>query len=198
MASLFDEILLKGIKSGQMPARSEEAKKWFRTKAREVGRVSESTILKDSRERLKDRSAIGRMYFFVYDAKHKATLPYYDKFPLIFPVDKTSDGFFGLNFHYLPLPLRAKLMDSLYDITNNKKYDETTKLKLSYGILKGAQKFSLFKPTFKRYLNSQVRSRFVEVAPAEWDIALFLGSDQFAGASRNQVWRDSKEIMRKK
>lgn len=196
MAALFDEILAKGIRAGQLPARSSTAREWFRDKAKELGKVSESQILRDDTDRLKSRSAIGKMYFFVYDAKHKKTLPYYDRFPLIFPVDKVPGGFYGINMHYLPLPLRAQLMDSLYDITNNKRYNESTKLKLSYGVLKGAEKFSLFKPTFKRYLNSQVRSRFVQIEPAEWDVALFLNSEQFVGASKTKVWADSKKIIK--
>lgn len=195
-AKLFDEILAKGIRAGQLPARSSTAREWFRDKAQGLGKVSESSILRDSTERLRNKTTIGKMVFFMYDAKHKATLPYYDKFPLIFPVDRTSDGFTGINFHYLPLPLRAQLMDALYDITNNDRYDETTKLKMSYGVLKGAEKFKLFKPTYKRYLTSQVRSRFVQIEPAEWDIALFLQTEQFIGASKTKVWADSKKIIR--
>ena len=196
MAKLFDEILSKGIRSGQIPARTSTAREWFRDKAKDAGKVSEQNILRGDTDRLKSRSTIGKMYFFMYDAKHKATLPYYDKFPLIFPVDRVQGGFYGINFHYLPLKLRAQLMDALYDVTNNQRYDESTKLKLSYGILKGAEKFSLFKPTFKRYLTSQVRSRFVEVYPSEWDIALFLNSEQFVGASKTKVWADSRKIIR--
>jgi hypothetical protein len=138
LAQIFDRILLQGIKSGQMPARSSAAREWFREKAKSVGKVSESKILRSDTDRLKNRTAVGRMYFFMYDAKHKATLPYYDKFPLIFPVERAQGGFFGINFHYLPLNLRAKLMDGLYDITNNERYDESTKLKLSYSVLKSA------------------------------------------------------------
>jgi len=196
LAKLFDEILSKGIRSGQIPARTSTAREWFRDKAKDAGKVSEQNILRGDTDRLKSRSTIGKMYFFMYDAKHKATLPYYDKFPLIFPVDRVQGGFYGINFHYLPLKLRAQLMDALYDVTNNQRYDESTKLKLSYGILKGAEKFSLFKPTFKRYLTSQVRSRFVEVYPSEWDIALFLNSEQFVGASKTKVWADSRKIIR--
>jgi hypothetical protein len=195
-AKLFDDILLKGIRAGQMPARTSTAREWFREKAKDLGKVSETRILRDDTARLKNRSAIGRMYFFMYDAKHKKDLPYYDTFPLIFPVDRTENGFYGINMHYLPLELRARLMDSLYDISNNNRYDETTKLKLSYGLLKGAEKFKLFKPTFKRYLSSHVRSRFVEVYPSEWDIALFLQTEQFVGASKTKVWADSKRIIK--
>lgn len=195
-AKLFDEILVKGIRAGQVPARTVTAREWFREKAKELGKVSESNILKGDTSRLKNRTAIGKMYFFVYDAKHKSTLPYYDRFPLIFPVDKVPGGFYGLNMHYLPLQLRAQLMDALYDISSNSRYDESTKLKLSYGVLKGAEKFSLFKPTFKRYLNSQVRSRFVEIQSSEWDIALWLNTEQFVGASKTKVWADSKKIIK--
>jgi hypothetical protein len=195
-ARLFDEILAKGIRSGQLPSRSSTAREWFRDKAKSLGKVTETRILRDDTDRLKNRVTVGKMYFFMYDAKHKDTLPYYDKFPLIFPVDKTPNGFYGINTHYLPLPLRAQLMDALYDITNNNRYDESTKLKMSYSVLKGAEKFKLFKPTFKRYLTSQVRSRFVQIEPAEWDIALFLQAEQFVGASKTKVWADSRKIIR--
>lgn len=195
-AKLFDTVLAQGIRAGQLPARSSTAREWFRDKAQGIGKVSESNILRDSTDRLKNKTTIGRMYFFMYDAKHKDTLPYFDQFPLIFPVDRTSNGFTGINFHYLPLQLRAQLMDTLYDITNNDRYDETTKLKMSYSVLKSAEKFKLFKPTFKRYLSSQVRSRFVQIEPSEWDIALFLQTEQFIGASKTKVWADSKKIIR--
>jgi hypothetical protein len=193
---LFDEILAKGIRAGQMPARTGIAREWFREKAKSLGKIQERQILHGDTERLKNRTTIGKMFFFMYEAKHKDTLPYYDKFPLIFPVDRVEGGFTGLNFHYLPLQLRAQLMDTLYDITNNNRYDETTKLRLSYSTLKGAEKFKLFKPTFKRYLSKQVRSRFVQIEPAEWDIALWLNTEQFQGASKTKVWADSKKIIR--
>jgi hypothetical protein len=196
VSKIFDDILVKGIKAGQMPARTSTAREWFREKAKSLGKVQESQILRSDNERIKSRTTIGKMYFFLYDAKHKDTLPYYDKFPLIFPVDRVEGGFTGLNFHYLPLQLRAVLMDSLYDITNNKRYDETTKLRLSYNVLKGAEKFKLFKPTFKRYLSSQVRSKFIQIEPSEWDIALWLQTEQFQGAAKTKVWADSKKIIR--
>jgi hypothetical protein len=195
-ARLFDEILAKGIRAGQMPARSSTAREWFRDKASSLGKVSETRILRDDTDRLKNRVAIGRMYFFMYDAKHKATLPYYDKFPLIFMVGPAKNGFFGVNTHYLPLKLRAQLMDGLYDITNNNRYDESTKLRLSYSLLKSTENLSLFKPCFKHYLSSQVRSRFVLIEPSEWDIALWLQTEQFVGASKTKVWADSRKIIR--
>lgn len=139
-----------------------------------------------------DRVDIGKMYFFVYDPKMKKELPYYDRFPLIFPFKELSDGFMGINLHYLPPRLRAKLMDALYGLVNNKKYDETTRLNLSYRILNGAARYRFFKPTVKRYLLEKVRSRFIEVNAEQWDMALFLPVEQFSKASKSKVWSDSR------
>lgn len=38
----------------------------------------------------------GCMYTFQYDAKHKATLPYFDRMPLIILVDFTKTGFYRI------------------------------------------------------------------------------------------------------
>ena len=146
-------------------------------------------------DRIRSQPTIGHMYMFYYDAKHKETLPYFDRFPMIFPYKKVRGGFMGINLHYLPHILRAKLMDSLYDISSNDKYDETTKLRLSYDVLSGAAKYKWFKPCIKHYLTSQVRSRFLYVYPAEWDIALFLPLERFQGATKSKVWADSKKLI---
>jgi hypothetical protein len=196
MAILFDEILTKGVRSGQIPAREQKAREWYRDTAKDYKRINEGGLMKGDPDRLTNRPMIGQMYMFYYDAKHKATLPYFDRFPLIFPYKKTSDGFMGINMHYLPLNYRAQLMDALYDVANNSRYDETTKLNLSYSMLNGAAKYKYFKPCVKRYLTNQVRSRFLYIYPSEWDIALFLPLERFQGASKAQVYKDSRSIIR--
>jgi len=152
--------------------------------------------MKQGGDRLTARPLVGSMYMFYYDAKHKATLPYFDRFPLIFPYKKVKGGFMGINMHYLPLQYRAKLMDSLYDVASNTKYDESTRLKINYKILSGASQFRYFKPCVKHYLTSQVRSRFLYVYPSEWDIALFMPLERFEGATKTQVYADSRKIIR--
>ena len=96
---------------------------------------------------------IGRMVFFKYDPKHKKTLPYYDLFPVIYVVDMAPGGYYGLNLHYVDPLHRVKLMDALWTTASNKKWDDSTRLKISYGILKSASKFKWFRPAFKHYLN---------------------------------------------
>tara|TARA_Y100000114_G_scaffold121862_1_gene117101 strand:+ start:223 stop:810 length:588 start_codon:yes stop_codon:yes gene_type:complete len=195
MASKFDEILAQGVRAGQIPARTQGARDWFRNKARGTTTTPEA-VVRGEKARYKNRVSMGKMYLFNYDPKTKATLPYYDRYPLIFPVQGAPGGFYGINMHYLPYVLRARLMDALYDLSSNERYDERTKLRLSYGILKGAAKYKAFKPTFKRYLSSHVRSRFIEINSSEWDIALFLPLESFAKASKGSVWADSRKMAK--
>jgi hypothetical protein len=197
MSRIFDEILYAGFKADKIPGKTADARKWYREKAKDFGRVNESAFFKDvSPNEYKSQAFPGRMYMFYYDPKHKDTLPYYDRVPLVFPVDKAPGGFYGLNLHYLPLKERAILMDALYETINNKRYDNTTKLKLSYQTLISASKYKLFKPAFKRYLTAHVRSRFVHIAPVEWDIALWMDVAKFEKASAKKVWDDSRNIIK--
>lgn len=205
MAEIFNDILLKGIRSGQVPARSSAAREWYRDQAKGVTRTNRNRSqsdklireLRSDRDRPQtDRFIMGNMYLFAYDPKHKDTLPYYDRYPLIFPINKAKGGFLGINMHYLPPILRAKLMDQLYTVLNNKNFDETTRLRASYNILNGAAKFREFKPTIKHYLNAHVRTKPAYIMPSEWDIALFLPTQKFVGATATQVYRDSRQIIR--
>ncbi|MDA8866206.1 hypothetical protein N9H77_01740 [Porticoccaceae bacterium] len=194
MAVIFDEILTKGVRSGQIPARTAKARDWYRGTAKQYKTVKENQFFgsKSDKDRMSSRPLIGGMYMYEYMAKTRAKLPYYDRLPLIFPFKTVKGGFYGLNMHYLPLPLRAKLMDALYETANNSKYDETTRLRINYQILNKAAKFEAFKPCVKRYLNSQVQSKFMYVYPSEWDIALFLPTERFVGASKSTVFAQSK------
>lgn len=193
MANLFDEIITKGVRAGQIPARTQRARDWYREQAGSFRRVNENKFFRSDKDRLSTKPIVGNMYMYFYDAKHKDTLPYYDRFPLVFPYAQAKGGFMGLNLHYLPLDQRAVLMNALYDVTSNSRYDESTKLKLNYDILKSAAKFKLFKPCVKHYLLSQVETQFMYIYPSEWDIALFLPTERFQGARKTTVFKDSRK-----
>ena len=194
MAIVFDDLLAKGVRAGEIPARTDGARSWYRDKARTT-RFTPDRLIKSDKERLTSKVMVGRMYHFFYDPKHKKTSPYYDRFPLIFPFKKVRGGFLGINLHYLPLRLRAKLMDGLYGLTRDNKYDEDTRLRISYNILNGAAKYKYFKPCVKHYLTPHVKSRFLEVYAAEWDIALFLPTERFVGANKRAVHADSRKMI---
>jgi hypothetical protein len=131
----------------------------------------------------------GQMYFFGYDAKHKDTLPYWDAFPLIFPLDDQGPHFLGLNMHYLQPNLRSALFDKL--VTDDKG-NRASQMARSYNTLKSAAKFQLFQPCLKRYLKSHMTSRFIHVPPEAWEDALFLPVADWRNATHATVWKKSR------
>jgi hypothetical protein len=190
---LFTEILENAKNSTTATA---NANMWLREQAQSVRNVSNpKQLLSKQTDRMVTTITVGRMYLFMYDPKMKDELPYYDRFPLIFPFRRVQGGFYGINMHYLPHMLRAKLMDSLYALANNNNYDDTTKLRLSYQLLNSASKFRYFEPCVKHYLNSQVRTRFLWVPADQWETALFLPLERFVGATKQQVRRDSRRMV---
>lgn len=186
--------LLKAKDAGE---RVNKSKTWFRDQAQAVGSVYIDRMSKNMQDRMTTKLQYGRMYMFWYDAKWKKELPYWDRFPLIFPIDPAEGGFYGINMHYLPYMARAKLMDALYTTLNNKAMDDTTKLKINYGILKSAAKFRYFKPCIKHYLTTHVQSRFLDVPADQWDIGLFLPLERFQKATKQRVWAESMAKIRK-
>ena len=88
-------------------------------------------------------------------------------------------------------------MDGLYDLVSDKRYDQDTRLKrLSYERLNSAARFRFFRPCLKRYLTRHVKSRFFEVNPSEWDIALFLRTERFEKKNKRSVWAESRKMVR--
>ena len=192
MAKLIDRVS-KQLQAGGLTLRTNKARNWLQrevAKASFASNVRGASILKDDTRKV-NKVLPGRLYFYVYDPKTKETLPYYDTFPLVLPIEIYSDGFLGLNFHYIRPKERLLLMDKLYDTLTNNNFDEKTKLRVNYDLLSNASRLEAFKPCIKRYLNSHIRSSIIEIGANDWEIALMLPVDNFVGASRNQVFRRS-------
>lgn len=187
---LIDRLKESLAKEGIEP-RTRLARQWLKSKTQNL-RVSGKDLMQD-RLKLRNKSLIGRMYFYYYDPKMKDTLPYYDRFPLVIPIERHNDGFIGLNLHYISPKYRIMLLDKLSSIMNNDEYDETTKLRISYDFLKRATKIFEAKPCIKKYLMAHVKSRFLEITADEWDIAVMLPVEQFVKARKSQVWQESKD-----
>ena len=197
MSSLFQKLELEAFRAGITP-RTAESREWFRKKVANMRNINRNTLMRDESLQLKNRQLIGSMNMFFYDPKHKDTLPYYDTFPLSIIVGPAPGGFYGMNLHYLSPINRAKFLDALMDITNNNRYDETTRFRASYDLLKRAGKYRLFKPCYKHYLSEHVRSRFARVEAPEWEIATFLPTANFQKSTRANVYRESARIARQR
>ena len=190
MAKLLDRIKTSLAKEGLTP-RTNASRAWLRAKVKDLKPTS-SALMRD-RDRLKNTSMIGRMYFYFYDPKTKDSMPYYDQFPLVIPIEKYNDGFLGLNLHYIHPKHRMVLLDKLSDTMSNDTYDEKTKLKINYRYLAAASRIFEANPCIKRYLFTQIESRFLEITADEWDIAAMLPLESFVGASTSKVYADSRK-----
>ena len=187
---LIDRIQSSLAKEGLQP-RTAAARTWLRSKVKDL--TPSKTALMRDQERLRNKSMIGRMYFYFYDPKTKDKLPYYDRFPLVIPIERYNDGFLGLNLHYIHPKQRLILLDKLSDTLTNDKYDETSRLRVSYPFLSSASKIFEATPCIKRYLFSHIESRFLEITANEWDIAAMLPMESFVGAKTSRVYSDSRK-----
>jgi hypothetical protein len=136
---------------------------WFKNK------LSDLTKRPNELFQQKARPEIGSMYLFVYDPKYKDTLPFYDMFPLVIPIEFQNEGFLALNLHYLPPNNRVSLLNALVSLSNNDKYDDSTKLRISYEVVcRYSSQFPGNKDCIKKYLYGHVRSQFQYVSPSDW------------------------------
>lgn len=193
--AVFTDLLNKGRTSDRESGL--KSREWFRSKARALTSVNPAAVISANRQSTVSRIQPGRMYLYQYDPKTKEKLPYWDKFPLVFPIKPVEGGFLGLNMHYLPHTLRAILMDRLYDLVNNRRYDETTRLRLSYDLLSSTTRYKYFEPCIKRYLYSHIQTRLLLIPANEWDIALFLPLERFQKSTKANVYKDSRTMVGK-
>lgn len=184
MASIFDP--LKDLQGNQLKSAS-----WYRNAASLItDRATQTQLLRDGK--LLGRPSAGRVSMFVYDAKTKAKLPYWDAFPMVLPIDVFRGGFVGLNFHYLPYGARFKLIEQLQSYASNGKFDSSTKLQVGYSNLKGQ---NLIKPAIKKYLWRQVRSPFRRIDVDEMAVAAYLPVADFQGATLGKVFAAARRVI---
>lgn len=144
----------------------------------------------------KQKFLMGGLYYFVYDPKGKDDMPYYDRFPLVMPLKRESDGFLGLNFHYLPIRHRIAFAKKLLPLAIYNDEDEIKRIRVTYPILNASSKYREFRPCLKKYLYSHIKSRILAVEPQEWDIAMYLPVHQFKKEQAKTVWQESVNEIR--
>ena len=167
MATVFDKILDKttGPKSYD----------WYRKQVRSMTTPGARSLINKGKATL--RPKYGIMNLFGYDPKHKEKLPYYDTFPLIFPLEPAKGGFIGLNFHYLPPLARVRFLRSLANTTNNNKFDKSTRYRINW------RNNTFMRKTAKHYLFNHVRTSFLNISADEMAIAIFLPVARFKKGS---------------
>ena len=163
MATVFDKILdtTTGPKSYD----------WYRKKVQSMTTPGARGLINQGKATVAPK--YGMMNLFGYDPKFKETLPYYDRFPLIFPLEPAKGGFYGINFHYLQPGARVNFLRQLSRYTTDNRYDKNTRYQLPS--LSG----DYYKKTVKHYLFNHVRTSFLNIPADEMAIAIFLPVARF-------------------
>ena len=70
------------------------SRSWFDKQVASMAKqqLTPNKVLQGNPDQLVTRIMPGHLYMFAYDPKLKKELPYYDRFPLVFPFSKTPDG----------------------------------------------------------------------------------------------------------
>ena len=158
---------------------------WYRNRIKELGTPTVPELLRSGKLARRphglDRGNIVNLNMFVYSPKFAKKLPYYDTFPLVMPLEPAKGGFYGLNFHYLPYALRARLLDAAGQDKLN---------------VQEVKRSRLTKPTIKRYLFGYVKSMFLKIEDEDNLTAIMLPVQRFKKANETTVWADSRRIAR--
>lgn len=178
---------LKTYGKDQNISANNKSTRWFREKIKQTVRGKSVTQFKP-----------GAIYTYVYDAKHKDTLPYWDKFPLIVSLgtSTTKNGIklmHGLNLHYVPPRARQEFLEALLiHATTKKQVSVSTRLKINWDMVKGMKGS---RNMIKAYLPQNIRGKIVEITPTDWVNVIYLPTQQFYSQgkrySANKVWRNA-------
>lgn len=180
---------------------SRDAFEWLKVKVRELKQpVKLATAITKERNRHvrtadTKKFLIGGLYFFAYDPKTRSELPYYDRFPLVMPLQREPDGFLGLNLHYLPIGYRIRFLKKLLPLALYDG-DDIRRIRVTYDILQISNRYKEFRPCIKKYLLPHIKSKILRVKPNEWDTALFIPVHQFKKKPPQTVWKESVEEIR--
>jgi len=140
---------------------------WFR----DIHTSKSSVSFEEAMRNLETRGARltpGTMLTYRYLPKHKDKLPVWDMYPLIIFLERTRNGWYGLNLHYLPPAVRKDLIEGL----NTRKF---TLPRIAQALAKNP----VTAPCLKRYITKNLASKAALIPRTEWSKAIDLPYQKF-------------------
>mgnify|MGYP003148077533 FL=1 len=171
---------------------------WYKDQIRQLGLGTVNTQKLLNQGKLTTKVLPGFMYLFKYDPIDK-NIPYYDMFPLVIPFNRTNEGFVGINFHYLPYPIRLNILSEFNKYATNKNIPELTRIKMNYRLIESSRVFRFVNPAIRRYKNQQLRTRLLTIPFQDWQVASQLPVQKFRKATMETAIKESiKKFSRKR
>ena len=158
--------------------------RWYRNKIKALApRITGPELLSEAeKKKIRARPTYGMMNLFWYKPLNAARLKYYDLYPLVIPFKRHRNGFTGLNFHYLSVPMRINLLErlsafedsgTLYSLDVD---DIDQLLAFEWTEVKGMKGI---KPIVRRYLANYVYSNFLKIGLEDMVVASLLPVERF-------------------
>ena len=181
--------------------------RWYRSKIKNLApRITAEQMIDQGKSTA--RPTYGMMNLFRYKPLNAGKLKYYDVFPLVIPFKKHRNGFTGLNFHYLNIPMRINLLErlqayedsgTLYSLDEKNVGDL---LAFEWGEIVGMRGI---KPTVHRYLAKYVYSQFLKIELEDMVVGAMLPVERFytgdlwndvrIRVQPRRVWDDSRRAV---
>lgn len=160
---------------------SREAIKWFMENTRALsGHASLNRTSKLGR--ITSQPIPGKFYAYMYDPKTKDEMPYWDTMPLILCTAVTEDGWYGINFHYMPPAIRMRIMEGFLEglhANTTKRMKLRVNWKRAEYVASRVGASKSLNHSIKRYLANHVRSPIVDIDHQHWVMAVFLPLSRF-------------------
>ena len=184
--STVAKLLPKEIESG-----TEDSLQWFRTNVRDL-KIKPQVIMRGLEAVSNTGLKQGGVYMFHYDAKWKDTLPYWDKYPIVVPLELYSDGFLGINIHYISPSMRVPLLQKMFEFTkDNEELEGDARMIIDYDTTQLESGLRNAGPCIKRYLTSHIGARITRVPKEQWETLMMMPTAKF-NVNANTVYADSR------
>lgn len=169
---------------------SREALQWFQRRISKDMNPNRDALINQNiyKKRTGNENVIpGRLYYFKYQAEIAGNkeIGLYDQYPMVFMFNsiKNKEGkrvLYGINVHYLLPVQRYNLFMKLMTLKNKVGYDDKTKLKLQWDLIKAVAGTKIAERSVHAYRLDRFLSRLIEIHPIDWAQATFLQLQKWA------------------
>ena len=175
----------------ELTSGTEDSLQWFRTNVRDL-KIKPQVIMRGLEAVSNTGLKQGGVYMFYYDAKWKDTLPYWDKYPIVVPLELYSDGFLGINIHYISPSMRVPLLQKMFEFTkDNEELEGDARMLIDYDTTQLESELRNAGPCIKRYLTSHIGARITRVPKEQWETLMMMPTAKF-NVNANTVYADSR------
>ena len=175
----------------ELTSGTEDSLQWFRTNVRDL-KIRPQVIMRGLEAVTNTGLKQGGVYMFHYDAKWKDTLPYWDKYPIVVPLELYSDGFLGINIHYISPSMRVPLLQKMFEFTkDNEELEGDARMLIDYDTTQLESELRNAGPCIKRYLTSHIGARITRVPKEQWETLMMMPTAKF-NVNANTVYADSR------